>query len=300
MSSRFLSHGLIRYKNDRFYNCHAEAFLRPLPLVILYGGYSRWKEGDRFHRSRSDIFSIEYVVGGSMSLSVDSRVYEVGPGEVFLLNKGETHTFQTGRAGYVNKRMVVLDGVMLDIVLKTLNLEGRTVVSPRDPARFVSLIKQSYRCLCEQHRENLWQLSLIAYEILLELGKSVAERTLPREVSRALDYMNTHVQHNLTLADIAQKSGLSMYHFSRLFSRAMHCSPITFFNRQKMALAKNLLVNTGMQIQEIAMILGYEDPFYFSTQFRKATGHSPRRFRKEHAVEYCPPKPSHPETDPEK
>jgi AraC family transcriptional regulator, arabinose operon regulatory protein len=122
---------------------------------------------------------------------------------------------------------------------------------------------------------------MLAYEILLELGQSGMKTHIPLEVARALSYMSSNINRNMSLEEIAQASGVSMFHFSRMFQKSMQHSPMSFFFQQKMTLAQTLLKNTELLIKEIAVFLGYDDPFYFSARFRKFTGHSPREYRRQ-------------------
>jgi AraC family transcriptional regulator of arabinose operon len=48
-----------------------------------------------------------------------------------------------------------------------------------------------------------------------------------------------------------------------------------------MGRAQDLLVSTGKRVAEIARLVGYTDPFYFSTRFRAFTGQSPRQYRRD-------------------
>ena len=52
-----------------------------------------------------------------------------------------------------------------------------------------------------------------------------------------------------------------------------------FLNDLRIREAQNLLLNTDLQIQEIADRVGYFDAKYFSQQFRKSLGMSPNQFR---------------------
>ncbi|QWU17143.1 Helix-turn-helix domain-containing protein [Paenibacillus sophorae] len=52
-----------------------------------------------------------------------------------------------------------------------------------------------------------------------------------------------------------------------------------YIHRLKMAEAKNLLLNTPLQVQEISGMLHYNDPFYFSRLFKKYMGISPQESR---------------------
>ena len=54
--------------------------------------------------------------------------------------------------------------------------------------------------------------------------------------------------------------------------------PIEYFISTKIDLAKKLLREDNMNITEIAEFLGYSGIHYFSRQFKKTTGMSPRQY----------------------
>lgn len=58
-------------------------------------------------------------------------------------------------------------------------------------------------------------------------------------------------------------------------------SPNDYFLNIKITEARNLLLGySGLQIKEIALHLGFEDPYYFSRLFKKHTGFPPGKYRK--------------------
>ncbi len=59
---------------------------------------------------------------------------------------------------------------------------------------------------------------------------------------------------------------------------------MTYFLKQKLTWSANMLCTTSLTIKEIAYNAGYEDPFYFSKQFRIQFGMSPTQYRKIHAL----------------
>lgn len=266
-------------RRDRFWNCPADSFLHNLPLVVMYAGYTTWEAGDSYERKESDVFSVELVTAGNAYLLQNGREHVVGPGQAFILHKGGSHRFSTGPAGFLHKRMAVIDGVMLEIVLRSLQIDRHDVVRLDNPSRTAALIRRTNRLMGMLEEGYLWQLSTTAYELLLELGRSILAAEVPREVAAALDYMNRHIGSTLSLQEIAARSGVSMYHFSRLFTRTMNAAPMTFFLRQKMAFARNLLANTNLLVKEIAALLGYDNPAYFTAQFTKNEGVSSQRYR---------------------
>jgi AraC family transcriptional regulator of arabinose operon len=81
------------------------------------------------------------------------------------------------------------------------------------------------------------------------------------------------------LSALARQCGYAPSHFSYLFRRATGLAPLQYLHSLKMREACRLLDSTPLSIQEIAGLLGYEDPFYFSRYFRKTMGSSPRDYR---------------------
>ena len=101
-------------------------------------------------------------------------------------------------------------------------------------------------------------------------------------VGKASHYMEEHVGEKLTMADICSYLGYSESYVTRIFSAEVGCGPMTYLQRLKVTRACRLLENTNLKINQIALMLGFNDPYYFSKFFTKATGMSPRDFRKNH------------------
>jgi AraC-like DNA-binding protein len=70
-----------------------------------------------------------------------------------------------------------------------------------------------------------------------------------------------------------------MSYFNKIFADYMHCTPIAYFLDQKFNWTAQLLKTTSLSIKEIAYKAGFDDPFYFSAQFKKRFGVSPKYYR---------------------
>ncbi len=73
--------------------------------------------------------------------------------------------------------------------------------------------------------------------------------------------------------------GRSYAHCERCFKRRFGMSPESCLAGLRMERAKEMLLETSMNIAEVADALGYDDPGYFSRQFSKRAGLSPSLFR---------------------
>ena len=86
---------------------------------------------------------------------------------------------------------------------------------------------------------------------------------------------------HLSLKKLAKALNSAPTSLNRVFQQHFNTSPINYFISLRIEAAKSLLINTNMQIQEIAQNTGYSNALYFSSEFKKRTGMSLREFRRE-------------------
>lgn len=95
--------------------------------------------------------------------------------------------------------------------------------------------------------------------------------------------LTAHIQEHLhelnSVSRLAEKSGYTRSHFSRLFRDQTGLSPQTYIINARIALAKELLRGTSLTVSEIAGRAGYGDIFRFSKQFKQRTHLSPSQYR---------------------
>lgn len=107
--------------------------------------------------------------------------------------------------------------------------------------------------------------------------------TEPRQkMAQSIAYMKAHLNQPLKVPDLAALVNLSASHFSALFKRQTGYAPIDYFIRLRLHQACQLLDNTDLSVKEIAVRLGYDDPFYFSRIFKALNEISPREYRMLH------------------
>jgi AraC-like DNA-binding protein len=251
------------------------------PLMIRYAGCAYWMHGCIVDRKQSDLFAVEYVCAGDAFLIQDDKKYIIKKGETYLLRKNTNHSYTVGPSGILLKRYVVIDGIGLDNLLHLLNLWNKDHIILKEPKKFEKLMKQFTEYLSHtpsDESEMEIKLSSMAYELLLVLSKSIQSQ-FPSLVEKALEFMQMNLGQPLTLKQIAGHVGKSIPQFNRIFSFYLNCTPISYFLKQKMFWAANLLKTTTISVKEIAYMVGCSDPCYFSGQFKKHFGVSPKTYR---------------------
>ena len=98
--------------------------------------------------------------------------------------------------------------------------------------------------------------------------------------SRVVHFMQENIENNLTLEQLAAYFKYSPSHFSMLFQKETGASPISFFIHLKIQKACQYIELTNLKLNEIAILLGFEEPAYFSRIFTKVMGISPSAYRK--------------------
>ncbi|MGV8984416.1 response regulator transcription factor [Clostridium sp.] len=83
----------------------------------------------------------------------------------------------------------------------------------------------------------------------------------------------------LSLTLLADKMGLSLGYLSNLFKKLIGVTFQEYVFNERMERAKIILLSTDMKNYEIADALGFEDPNYFSTVFKKKYGISPNQYK---------------------
>ncbi len=108
-------------------------------------------------------------------------------------------------------------------------------------------------------------------------------RTRPGEGRFRLvtDYIEDHLEQRISLEDLASLAGVSLFHFARGFKDAIGVSPHAYVTGRRVARARRLLSDPGLSLAEVAARCGFSSQSHFTTIFRKTTGVTPARYRRD-------------------
>ncbi len=98
-------------------------------------------------------------------------------------------------------------------------------------------------------------------------------------IAHAIQFMEQNLNKKLTLNEIAREAGYSQSYLTTIFRKKTSYSPISYFSHLKITKACEYLDFSRMKIKEISFRLGYTDPYYFSKDFIKRMGMSPKQYR---------------------
>jgi AraC-like DNA-binding protein len=124
--------------------------------------------------------------------------------------------------------------------------------------------------------------SLIALLFAARLGQPARpEPAADLKLHAVLARMRRNVRYAWRVEELAALAGLSVPHFFRRFRKATGTTPLDWLRRERINEAKRRLSQSKEPIRTIAEELGYGDQFYFSRDFKKLAGLSPRHYRRQ-------------------
>lgn len=105
-------------------------------------------------------------------------------------------------------------------------------------------------------------------------------KKLPRQALRkVISRIHDELSNDIRLSELASESGLSRYHFARLFKISTGLSPHQYIVKCRMEKAKTLLRCTNWTMYEIAIKSGYKNQSHFAKLFKEFVGVTPTQFR---------------------
>ena len=99
------------------------------------------------------------------------------------------------------------------------------------------------------------------------------------KLQRTIAYILAHLEHKLSLTELAAVAQMSSSHFTRLFKCATGQAPHQYVITCRMERAKQLLTETTLPLHEIGARVGYADQSHFTALFRKYVSTTPKDYR---------------------
>ncbi len=111
------------------------------------------------------------------------------------------------------------------------------------------------------------------------LAQEKAQKDLSPFARQAILYIKAHLSDNFSVRDAAKALLVNPDYLSARFHQETGIPMISYVNQQRVQQAAALLRRTDMQIQQIAAAVGYNNTSYFTRQFVKFQGMTPRAYR---------------------
>ena len=147
---------------------------------------------------------------------------------------------------------------------------------------FQSMIKELQ--MCQDGYPEMLEMYL--RQIFIKLKRhfhssiTITSSRTAAEIDGAVSYFSEHYNEQINIDDYAKQNFVSTSWLIRNFRLYTGITPKQFIMKKRIYNAEILLQNQHYSINEIARIVGYDNPLYFSRIFQKTKGISPSEYRK--------------------
>jgi LacI family transcriptional regulator len=100
-------------------------------------------------------------------------------------------------------------------------------------------------------------------------------------IARSLRFMWDHCHEPIGVRDLAKAAGMSVRSFHKSFADKLGRPPGAELHRIRIEHSKRLLLDSNQKMDAIAQLCGYESPNSFWVAFKRATGLSPKQYKKQ-------------------
>jgi len=150
---------------------------------------------------------------------------------------------------------------------------------PKDVVDMEQMVDAADKMIESLDSEALCDILDEIIEFAASNSKEEASDSIRSLVKQAVQYIDTHYFEEINLSSLSQQFNVESSYFSKMFRQETGENPMVYITRLRMEKAKEYMKNKGINLTEIAFMVGYDDYTYFSRVFRKVEGKSPRDFR---------------------
>jgi len=113
-------------------------------------------------------------------------------------------------------------------------------------------------------------------------NQAAEEMTEEDIVEQVAKYINEHIADSLMIEELARMVHVSHNHLTRSFKKRFNQTVIDYINKQRMIMAGELLKDSKASISMVSDWVGFDNYSYFTKQFKKYYGKTPREYQAEH------------------
>ncbi len=248
-----------------------------------------WHLGSDWSRSLKD-YDLWYIWEGRGQILIDSEEFELHPGICLWMQPGRQYEatqdiFARLGVTFIHFSVGSKNGDVLPLSVFTPPFE---VIRTRQVGFIDTLTRRIVELEAEPSADTSAEQMMRA--LIIELDRE--HRNAPSHEPLATEQHHRQIilatvakirespAETPSVVELAHAAGYSVDHFSRVFLKIVGLRPQQYIIQAKIERASQLLAESNLTIGAISEVVGFQDIFYFSRQFKQKVGKSPSLYRK--------------------
>lgn len=258
-----------------------------LPLYLTSIGHS-YKEVHVDRLTGYDHFQWLHTVQGSGQLKLGHKTYDLTPGHGVFLHPNVPHQYYQTSEPWITE-WFTFNGRSANRIVKDLGFTQSSVYELKRPKEIASLILKGYDLANSNNEHRYLDLASYIFDTLVQIAKFTHplhqsnQSSLYNRLFPVIDYLEASYNQPLDMANLAEMIGVSPQYLCTLFQNVTGNRPSLYLNQLRINKAKELmLIHPDKTIAQIAAMVGFESPSYFSSVFKRHEQHTPGEFIRLH------------------
>ncbi len=267
-------------------------------LCRLFHSVKVERHGFFIHHKHTAL-ELSLILSGTGLYRTAEEAYPIHAGDVFLYSANEQHCI-TDAVGlsllnlHFSPRLfrgTESEARFLDIYYarpagRLNRIDGESKPAKRVAALFEEIRREAVRaddCTGQMLRAHLTEALVCLYRETA-LADPSHRRARPgyqstKKIDRAVDFIDSHFEGELSLDEIAARAHLSRTYFCSLFKDYYGITPWEYINIKRIERAKRLLADTDETVLAVALSSGFNNTANFNRIFRAVTATTPQKYR---------------------
>lgn len=253
-------------------------------LKLVCGGYEKCAPEYNIDRKGYPYYFIKYTLKGKGVLKFDSQSFKLEPGTISGFSPSVAHQYISDTEEPMEHIFLTFTGRTAGNLLNEHGLDEKFVIHAKEPDRIMGFIENILDTGLENslfaHEICSEYTSIVLYSIADELSTRTENTNASQQTFLACkQYIDRNFLEMASALEAAHACNINSKYMARLFKKYGRNSPQEYLRNLKMNKAASLLLSSNLAISQIAEIVGYQDPYHFSRNFKKALSLAPKMYR---------------------
>lgn len=264
-----------------YYVYAPSALAKRLYLYPLSVGYFIYEPDYHISRNSFDSFLIMYITKGSCDVEAEGKSFTVKSGEFVLLDCYVPHRYGSDDAW--EAAWLHFDGTLAREYFQEIVSHYSHVLNPYKPKSLAH--EMDNICNLFRNAAPIVEPTLSNYitsllnGLLLPAPANKKSFAYTATVADSVSFINEHFSEPISLEEMAEKANLSLYHFTRIFTKETGFTPHQYLINTRISAAKFMLKSSETSIKDIAFSTGFNSESNFCSTFKKWLDLTPSQYR---------------------
>lgn len=243
-------------------------------MKLFYYTYHKEGIASSLNKQKVSFYEVTIVLDGVLKYVVDGEQIEARSRDVLFIKKDSVRTReQADNANYFSYNFLEEDFENLPLLMRgAYNHTLSSIIHAFDETKKTTNDFSDVR------------LKLLFSAIVAELRFQTEQKKETDVVRRIKKYVQENITKKMTLSDVSQAVFFSVPYIEKMFKAGTGFSITHYIIKERLSMAKNLLLGNTMSLKTVALKCGFPDYNFFSRTFSKHVGCTPTAYRKRYGA----------------